>query len=427
MIQEPLAYRMRPRVLSEIVGQQHLVGEGKIIARMLTAKRHYSMILYGPPGIGKTSIASAISSCAECAFRQLNAAINTKKDLQAVVDEAHFSGKIVLLLDEIHRLDKTKQDFLLPHLESGKIILIGATTQNPYLAIQPAMRSRMQIFEVFPLTEEEIKQAIKTALSDQERGLGSYNVKLSPEALQCLIQAANGDLRSALNGLEIATLSTSPNSQDEIVISLEAMKESIQRKSFAYDKDGDMHYDLISALQKSIRGSDVDAALHYAARLIEAGDLSILMRRLLVSAYEDVGLANPSAVERTVLGIQTAEKLGLPEARIPLSNVIIDLSLSPKSNSAYLAIDQALLDVRKGKGGKIPSHIRDAHYQGAKELGRGLSYQYPHDYQDAWIDQEYLPETLQGVEYYKAKQTGKYEQALALRRQQLKKWKKKTD
>jgi putative ATPase len=414
---------MRPRVLSEIVGQQHLVGERKIIARMLTAKRLYSMILYGPPGVGKTSVANTIANSTKYAFRQLNAAIDTKKDLQAVADEAHFSGKIILLLEEIHRLDKTKQDFLLPHLESGKIVLIGTTTENPYFAVQPAMRSRMQIFEIFPLTEEEIKQAIKAALSNQERGLGSYNVKLSPDALQCLIQAANGDLRSALNGLEIATLSTPPNLQGEIIINLKVVKESLQRKAFAYDKDGDMHYDLISALQKAIRGSDVNAALHYAARLMEAGDLTILMRRLLVIAYEDVGLANPNAAERTILAVQTAEKLGLPEARIPLSNAIIDLSLSPKSNSAYLAIDKAFLDVRKGKGGKIPAFLRDAHYQGAKELDRKLSYKYPHDYPNAWVDQEYLPETLQGTEYFKAKQTGKYEQALALRYQQLKKWK----
>ncbi|MDR1521514.1 MAG: replication-associated recombination protein A [Streptococcaceae bacterium] len=423
-MQEPLAYRMRPRVFNEIVGQQHLVGEGKIIARMLAAKRLYSMILYGPPGVGKTSIANAIANSIEYAFRKLNAAINTKKDLQIIVDEAHFSGKVILLLDEIHRLDKIKQDFLLPHLESGKIILIGSTTQNPYFAIQPAMRSRMQIFEVLPLSEKEIKQAIKVALKDKERGLGNFNVKLTKKALQCLTQTSNGDLRSALNGLEIATLSTFPNLKGEIVINLEVMKESIQRKVFAYEKDADMHYDLISALQKSIRGSDVDASLHYAARLMEAGDLSILMRRLLVIAYEDIGLANPNAVERAVLGVQTAEKLGLPEARISLSNVIIDLSLSPKSNSAYLAIDQALLDVRKGKGGRIPDHIRDTHYQGSKKLGCRLSYQYPHDYQNAWVNQEYLPETLQKTEYYRAKQTGKYEQALALRHQQLKKWKK---
>lgn len=408
---QPLAYRMRPRDLSEVVGQQHLVGQGKIIWRMVTARMLSSMILYGPPGTGKTSIASAIAGATKYAFRTLNAATDSKKDLQAVVEEAKMSGTVILLLDEIHRLDKSKQDFLLPHLENGRVILIGATTENPYIAINPAIRSRAQIFEVHPLTKEEIGTAIDRALKDPDRGLGQMPLTLTPAARQQLISSTNGDLRAALNGLELAAKSTAPDEKGQIQLTLPVIEESIQKKSLVADKNGDGHYDVISAFQKSIRGSDTDAALHYLAQLVAAGDLPSIMRRLMVIAYEDVGLANPPAVQRAVTAVQAAERLGLPEGRIPLANAVIELCLSPKSNSAILAIDAAVARVRSGQGGSVPAHLKDAHYQGAAKLGHGVDYRYPHDYPQDWVAQQYLPDQLVHDQYYHPKQNGKFERA----------------
>ena len=412
MKNQPLAYRMRPTCLEEVVGQQHLVAPGKIIARMIAAKQLSSMILYGPPGIGKTSIASAIAGTTKYAFRTLNAATDTKKELQIVIEEAKMSGTVILLLDEIHRLDKPKQDFLLPHLENGRVILIGATTENPYIAINPAIRSRTQIFELIPLTPEEIHQALKRALTDETKGLGNYDVEITDGAMHTLTHFSNGDVRSSLNALELAVKSTPENEDGKIIITEEIAGNCLQRKVFAHDKNGDQHYDVISAFQKSIRGSDVDAALHYMARLIEAGELITLIRRLLVIAYEDIGLANPAGASRAVLAVQAAEKLGLPEARIPLANAVIELALSPKSNTAILSIDAALSDVRQGKSGNIPSHLQDAHYQGAQKLGRGTNYQYPHNYPNHWVKQQYLPDTLKHAQYFQPDPTSKFEEAL---------------
>ena len=412
MKNQPLAYRMRPTCLEEVVGQQHLVAPGKIIARMIAAKQLSSMILYGPPGIGKTSIASAIAGTTKYAFRTLNAATDTKKELQIVIEEAKMSGTVILLLDEIHRLDKPKQDFLLPHLENGRVILIGATTENPYIAINPAIRSRTQIFELIPLTPEEIHQALKRALTDETKGLGKYNVEIEDGAMHTFIHFSNGDVRSSLNALELAVKSTPENEDGKIIITEEIAGNCLQRKVFAHDKNGDQHYDVISAFQKSIRGSDVDAALHYMARLIEAGELITLIRRLLVIAYEDIGLANPAGASRAVLAVQAAEKLGLPEARIPLANAVIELALSPKSNTAILSIDAALSDIRQGKSGNIPSHLQDAHYQGAQKLGRGTNYQYPHNYPNHWVKQQYLPDTLKHTQYFQPDPTSKFEEAL---------------
>lgn len=412
MKNQPLAYRMRPTCLEEVVGQQHLVAPGKIIARMIAAKQLSSMILYGPPGIGKTSIASAIAGTTKYAFRTLNAATDTKKELQIVIEEAKMSGTVILLLDEIHRLDKPKQDFLLPHLENGRVILIGATTENPYIAINPAIRSRTQIFELIPLTPEEIHQALKRALTDETKGLGNYDVEITDGAMHTLTHFSNGDVRSSLNALELAVKSTPENEDGKIIITEEIAGNCLQRKVFAHDKNGDQHYDVISAFQKSIRGSDVDAALHYMARLIEAGELITLIRRLLVIAYEDIGLANPAGASRAVLAVQAAEKLGLPEARIPLANAVIELALSPKSNTAILSIDAALSDVRQGKSGNVPSHLQDAHYQGAQKLGRGTNYQYPHNYPNHWVKQQYLPDTLKHTQYFHPDPTSKFEEAL---------------
>lgn len=423
-MQQPLAYRMRPRTIDEVVGQEHLVGEGKIIRRMVDAKMLSSMILYGPPGTGKTSIASAIAGSTKFAFRMLNAATDSKKDLQVVAEEAKMSGTVILLLDEIHRLDKTKQDFLLPHLENGRIIMIGATTENPYITINPAIRSRTQIFEVKPLNELDIQQAVRSALSDKERGLGNLAIELDENALLHLSRATNGDLRSTLNGLELAARSTEPNEQGIIHLTLTIVEECIQRKALTHDKDGDAHYDVISAFQKSIRGSDVDAALHYLARLVEAGDLASICRRLMVIGYEDIGLGNPAAAARTVNAVLAAERLGLPEARIPLADAVVDLCLSPKSNSAYAALDEAIADIRSGNAGEVPDHLRVSHYQGAKALNRGIGYQYPHNFDQAWVNQQYLPDKLKQASYYHPKTTGKYEQALGQQYQRIKEWKK---
>ncbi|MCI1632920.1 MAG: replication-associated recombination protein A [Liquorilactobacillus nagelii] len=419
---KPLAFRMRPRVIDEVIGQQHLVGPGKIIRRMVTAKMLSSMILYGPPGTGKTSIASAIAGSTKYALRTLNAATDSKKELEAVAAEAKMSGTVILMLDEIHRLTKPKQDFLLPHLESGRIILIGATTENPYIAINPAIRSRTQIFQVKPLSENDIKTAINRALTDSERGLGKMKIQLEPAAEQLLTQVTHGDLRSVLNALELAAKSTPPSGENqEIKLTLKIIEECIQHKALVQDKDGDAHYDVISAFQKSIRGSDTDAALHYLARLLAAGDLVSVFRRLLTIAYEDIGLANPTAASHTVAAITAAEKIGLPEARIPLAAAVIELCISPKSNAAITAIDAALKDINQGNYGDVPDHLKDAHYQGAQKLGHGIDYKYPHDFNHDWIAQQYLPTKLKNKRYFQPKGNSRFEVQLKERYQRLKK------
>ncbi len=425
---QPLAYRMRPKNLDEVVGQEHLVGNKKIIRRMVEAKLLSSMILYGPPGIGKTSIASAIAGSTKYAFRKLNAATDTKKDLQIVAEEGKMSGTVILLLDEIHRLDKTKQDFLLPLLESGNIILIGATTENPYISISPAIRSRCQIFELHRLKEMDISHAIDRALKDSETGLGKYNVELTKDARNLLIEKGNGDLRATLNALELAVLSTKEekqeNADNKLVIDKAEMQDSIQFKSQNYDANGDGHYDLLSAFQKSIRGSDTDAALYYLGNLCESGDLVAICRRLLVIAYEDIGLANPPACSRAVNAVQAAQMVGLPEARIILSNAVIELCLSPKSNSAITAIDSAIGDIQNKQNDPIPDSLKDAHYKGAATLNHGVSYLYPHDFQGDWIAQQYLPNNLKNVSYFNPKGNSKVEDALKRQYLRLKKMQK---
>ena len=419
-MQEPLAYRMRPQHIDDIFGQSHLVGPGKIIRRMVDAGRLNSMILYGPPGTGKTSIASAIAGTTHYAFRMLNAATDSKKDLEVVIEEAKMSGTVILLLDEIHRLNKVKQDYLLPHLENGRVILIGATTENPYISINPAIRSRLQIFEVKPLSSEDIKKALERALKDDQRGLGNYHVDISEDVLNHFAHVTNGDVRSALNALELAVLSTPANKDGTIQISQDVAEESLQHKRLSHDKDGDGHYDVISALQKSIRGSDVDAAIYYLAILLEAGELIIACRRLLVIAYEDIGLGNPAATQRTVAAVEAAEKLGLPEARIPLAFATVDLALSPKSNTSYMAINEAMSAIQSGKVGPVPDHLKDSHYSGAKDLGRGVDYKYPHSFPGHYVTQQYLPDNLKDSQFFHPDPTGKYEEALAKIYQQIK-------
>ena len=415
---ENLAIRMRPKNIDQVIGQKHLVGEGKIIRRMVEANRLSSMILYGPPGIGKTSIASAIAGTTKFAFRTFNATVDSKKRLQEIAEEAKFSDGLVLLLDEIHRLDKTKQDFLLPLLENGLIIMIGATTENPFFSVTPAIRSRVQIFELEPLTNDDIKQAIQTALADTERGF-DFPVQLDDDARDFIATSTNGDLRSAFNSLDLAVLSTSADNSGVRHITLDIMENSLQKSYITMDKDGDGHYDVLSALQKSIRGSDVNASLHYAARLIEAGDLPSLARRLTVIAYEDIGLANPDAQIHTVTALEAAQKIGFPEARILIANIVIDLALSPKSNSAYVAIDKALSDLRQNGNLAIPRHLRDGHYAGSKELGNAQDYKYPHNYPGNWVQQDYLPEKIKNADYFTPNENGKYERALGMTKNKI--------
>ena len=352
-----------------------------MLYRMIKANRLSSIILYGPPGTGKTSIAHAISCTTDLPFQQLNAVASGKKDMEKVVKEAENVGKTILFVDEIHRFNKTQQDYLLPFVESGLLVLIGATTENPYFEILPAIRSRSQIFELKPLAVKDIKTALTKALTDKERGLGNYNVDLSAEALDHLASSCGGDIRSSLNGLELAVLSTEPNAEGVIPIGLEEAEESIQMQSFGMDKGGDNFYNLLSAFQKSIRGSDTDASLHYLARMLEGmGDLKTINRRLSVIAFEDISLADPSVFAATMAAIDCSERVGMPEARIPLANAVVMLCLAPKTNSAYKALDLAIADVRAGNVGNIPSHLKDTHYASASKLGNGVGYLYPHNY-----------------------------------------------
>lgn len=402
-----LALRMRPTNLDQIVGQTHLVGPGKVLRRMVDAGKLFSMILYGPPGIGKTSIASALSGSTGQVFRTFNATTDTKQRMKEIAEEARFSGSLVLLLDEIHRLSKDKQDFFLPLLESGQLTIIGATTENPFYSINPAIRSRLQIFELTPLTTSEMQAGIKAAL---EHGF-PFPVHLTSEALTFLSQASNGDLRAAYNTLELAALSTPKTEDGQVQLTLDILQDSLQSSHLTLDKDGDGHYDLLSALQKSIRGSDVDASLHYGARLIKGGNLDSLARRLTVIAYEDIGLANPQAQIHTVTGLEAAKRIGLPEARIIIANIIVDLALSPKSNSAYTAMNQALADLETFGSLPVPDSLRSGQHTGNKH-----PYLYPHDYPDKWVKQDYLPAKLKNRHYFHPNQTGRYEQALAARK-----------
>lgn len=390
---EPLALKLRPHKTEDIIGQSHLVGAKKIITNMIQNKKIFSMILYGKPGIGKTSMASAIVEELELRHRFLNAVINNKKDFDVVIEEAKLYNGMVVILDEIHRMNKDKQDLLLPYLENGMITLIGMTTSNPYHKINPAIRSRCQIFELKELTDEEILIGLEKAVQS------SYldGIVIEKEALDHIVTVSGGDLRAAYNLLEVAYYSTS-----DYHITSDIIKSVNHKPVFFHDKNEDGHYDVISAFQKSIRGSDVNAALHYLARLIEAEDLDILYRRMTVIAYEDIGLANPSIGPKVDACINACERLGLPEARIPLSVTVIELALSPKSNSAYMALDLALNDIRLGNTGNVPSHIKT----------NSKDYKYPHNYPNAWVKQQYLPDKIKNKKYYSPKTTSKYESSL---------------
>ena len=387
---EPLANKLKPTKLSEIIGQSHLVGKDKVIYNLVKNKKLFSMILYGKPGIGKTSIAYAISNELDAHVRYLNATVNNKKDFDVVVEEAKMYNGLILIMDEIHRLNKDKQDLLLPYLENGLIILIGMTTSNPYHSINPAIRSRCQIFELKPLTDEEIKRGIIRAI---ESGILD-GIKIKDEVINYIVKLCNGDLRYAYNLLEVAFYTSSDKE-----ITIDEVKNINNKPAYIDDKDGDGHYDLLSAFQKSIRGSDVDASLYYLGRLINAGDFDSIHRRLSVIVYEDIGLANPSMGPKVMAAISASERLGMPECVIPLSAVVIELALSPKSNSADMAIHKVLEDIENGDAYPVPKHINST----------AFGYKYPHDYKGGYVVQQYLPDKLINRKYYVPKDTSKYE------------------
>ena len=380
-MEELLAIKLRPQKLSDIIGQQHLIGDGKILSNMIKHKKLFSMILYGHPGIGKTSIANAMVNELGVRYRSLNAVINNKKDFDVVVEEAKMYNGIVLIMDEIHRMNKDKQDLLLPYLESGLITLIGMTTSNPYHSINPAIRSRCQIFELYPLSEEDVSAAIdKVIISNILE-----NISIDDTARKYLIGTSANDLRYVYNLIEISYYSTKDGK-----ITLDVLKNINPKINYFMDKNGDGYYDVISAFQKSIRGSDVNASLHYLARLIEAEDLEIICRRLSVIVYEDIGLANPTMGPKVMSAIASAERLGFPEARIPLAEIVIELALSPKSNSAEAAIDRALADIHSKNIGNVPNHIKT----------NSKDYLYPHNYKNDYVKQQYLPNEIKDANYY---------------------------
>jgi putative ATPase len=414
---EPLASRMRPRTLDEMIGQSHIIGPGKLLRRMIEADQLSSIILYGPPGTGKTTLAHVIAHHTKAFFEQLNAVTAGVADLRRVVQEAKerlnlHDQRTVLFIDEIHRFNRSQQDALLPYVENGTIILIGATTENPSFEVNAALLSRSRLFILKPLNEDELRTILLHALNDRERGLGDYRVKLDDEALDHLVKTAGGDSRNALNALELAVLTTPPNAEGIRHITLEIAEESIQKKVIRYDKSGDNHYDMISAFIKSMRGSDPDAALYYLAKMLAAGeDPRFIARRIFIHAAEDVGMADPRALLIASAAAHAVEMIGLPEAQIPLAEAVIYIATAPKSNAVVRGIQEAHTAVKQEKSGEVPAHLRDAHFAGAKEQGRGKAYKYPHDYPRGYVEQQYLPDEHVGKTFYHPTPYG-YEQKL---------------
>ena len=408
----PLAARMRPETLEEVAGQKHILGPGMLLRRAIETDQLGSLIFYGPPGTGKTTLAMVISRVTEAEFVQINAVTSGVSELRQVVKEAEerlatFGRGTIVFIDEIHRFNKAQQDALLPSVEEGQIVLIGATTENPYFSVNAALLSRSRIFRLEPLKEEETLALLRRALADKERGLGRYRTEITQEALLHLARAARGDARQALNGLELAVTSTKPDPWGLRRVGLQEAEESIQQRAVLYDKSGDQHYDVTSAFIKSMRGSDPDAALHYLARMLEAGeDPRFILRRILILASEDVGLAAPEAMGIAAGAAQAFEMVGMPEGRIILANIVVYLCNAPKSNAAYMGVDKALEDVRKGNYGPVPVHLKDGHYPGAKNLGDGVGYKYPHPF-GGWVEQQYLPDALLGKVYYEPTGQGK--------------------
>lgn len=410
--ESPLASRLRPSTLDEVVGQQHIIGKDKLLYRAIKADKISSIIFYGPPGTGKTTLAKVIANTTSAEFKQINATVAGKKDMEDVINAAKnnmgmYGKKTILFVDEIHRFNKGQQDYLLPYVEDGTIILIGATTENPYFEVNGALISRSVIFELKPLSKEDIKTLINRAVYDKDKGMGAFNAHIDDDALEFLADISNGDARNALNAVELGILTTKASADGIIHITLEIAQECIQKRVIKYDKTGDNHYDTVSAFIKSMRGSDPDAAVYYLARMLYAGeDVKFIARRMMICASEDVGNADPQALQVAVSAAQAVERIGMPEARIILAQAVIYIATAPKSNAAIMAIDKAMETVKDQTTAPVPSHLQDAHYKSAGKLGHGIGYKYSHDYPNHYVRQQYLPDTLVGTQFYEPTDMG---------------------
>ena len=410
--ESPLASRLRPETLEEVVGQQHIIGKDKLLYRAIKADKLTSVIFYGPPGTGKTTLAKVIANATSAKFCQINATVAGKKDMEAVVEEAKrtrgmYQQKTILFIDEIHRFHKGQQDYLLPFVEDGTVILIGATTENPYFEVNRALISRSTVFELKPLSLEEIEVLIRRAVYDEKKGMGRYHAEIEADALQFLADMAGGDARLALNAVELAVLTTKRSVDGMIHLTLEVVSECIQKRVVRYDKDGDNHYDTISAFIKSMRGSDPDAAVYYLAKMLYAGeDIRFIARRIMICASEDVGNADPMALTVAVSAAQAVERIGMPEAQIILSQAVLYVASAPKSNAAVMAISKAMESVQT-KRTSVPAHLQDAHYGGHENLGHGVGYRYAHDYPNHYVKQQYLPDEIKGSVFYHPGDLGK--------------------
>lgn len=422
--ESPLASRLRPKTLEEVVGQQHIIGKDKLLYRAIKADKLSSIIFYGPPGTGKTTLAKVIANTTSANFTQINATVAGKKDMEEVVRQAKdnqgmYGKKTILFVDEIHRFNKGQQDYLLPFVEDGTLILIGATTENPYFEVNGALISRSSIFELKSLEKEDIRRLIMRALTDEERGMGSYHAIIDEDALEFLADICGGDARNALNAIELGVLTTERSEDGKIHITIDVVSECIQKRVVRYDKGGDNHYDTISAFIKSMRGSDPDAAVFYLAKMLYAGeDVKFIARRIMICASEDVGNADPMAISVAVAAAQAVERVGMPEAQIILSQAVLYVATAPKSNSAVNAIMAANAAVRAHKT-TVPSHLQDAHYKGSANLGRGTGYKYAHDYPNHYVEQQYLPEEIKDMQFYEPSDMG-YEKAIQEHFQRIK-------
>lgn len=410
--ESPLASRLRPETLEEVAGQQHIIGKDKLLYRAIKADKLSSVIFYGPPGTGKTTLAKVIANATSARFCQINATVAGKKDMESVVEEAKkargmYQQKTILFIDEIHRFNKGQQDYLLPFVEDGTVILIGATTENPYFEVNRALISRSTVFELKPLSKEDVEMLIHRAVYDEKKGMGSYHAKIDSDASAFLADMSGGDARLALNAVELAVLTTERSSDGVIHLTLDVVSECIQKRVVRYDKDGDNHYDTISAFIKSMRGSDPDAAVYYLAKMLYAGeDIRFIARRIMICASEDVGNADPMALTVAVSASQAVERIGMPEAQIILSQAVLYVASAPKSNSAVRAVSEAMESV-KSKKTTVPVHLQDAHYGGHEQLGHGIGYRYAHDYPNHYVDQQYLPDEIKGSVFYHPGDLGK--------------------
>lgn len=422
--ESPLASRMRPRTLDEVAGQKHIIGKDKLLYRAIRADKLGSVIFYGPPGTGKTTLAKVIANTTSARFEQINATVAGKKDMEEIVKNAKdalgmYGQKTILFVDEIHRFNKSQQDYLLPFVEDGTVTLIGATTENPYFEVNNALLSRSRIFELKPLEKQDIKELILRAVYDETRGMGTYHAEITDDAAEFLADVANGDARAALNAVELGILTTEKGGDGKIHITIAEAAECIQKRAICYDRDGDNHYDTVSAFIKSMRGSDPDAALYYLARMLYAGeDVKFIARRIIICAAEDVGCADPNALTVAVSAAQAVERIGLPEGQIPLAEAVAYVATAPKSNAACIGISKAMEAVKTRETPPVPVHLQDKHYKGAEKLGHGLGYKYAHDYPNHYVKQQYLPDGMEDEQFYFPTENG-YEKQIRAHMERL--------